>query len=206
MSWARRSLLLAFVAVATPALAQPRGQRAADADSVRRGLEAQYQAALIRERRLADEREQRLIADAEARLTRARAAADAAQGEARAVQAELEAARADFAQLVEGIASRDAAARAEIDTYRREAADMVARSNPEKLAALQRFADGDRVGAWPVIQEITERSVCARLRAANEAARADDDERARLAAEMREPPPERTPETPLPQMCERTPI
>lgn len=203
MTWARRSLLLSILAVATPAFAQPRGAQAANADSVVRGLEAQYQAALIRERRLADDREQRLIADAEARLTRARAAADAAQGEARAVQAELEAARADYANLVAGIASRDAAARAEIDTYRREAADMVARANPEKLAALQRFADGDRVGAWPVLQEITERSVCARLAAANAAARADDDERIRLAQEMGQPAPERTPETPLPAMCTR---
>lgn len=89
----------------------------ADADdaAVVRGLEAQYQAALIRERRLADDREQRLIADAEARLSRARAAADAAQGEAAQVQAELAAARADYAALVESIAQRDGAARAEIE-------------------------------------------------------------------------------------------
>ncbi len=159
------------------------------AESTIRGLEAQYQASLIRERRLADDREQRLIAEAEARLTRARAAADAAQGDARAVQAELEAARAAYADLVSSIAQRDAAARAEIDAYKNEAAEMVARANPEKLAALQRFADGDRVGAWPVIEEITQRSVRARLAAADAAAAADRAEIERLRREKDHPQP-----------------
>ena len=158
-------------------------------ESTIRGLEAQYQASLIRERRLADDREQRLIADAEARLTLARAAADAAQGDARAAQAELEAARAAFSDLVGGIAQRDAAARAQINAYRAEAAEMVARASPEKLAALQRFADGDRVGAWPVIEEITQRSVRARLAAAEAAAAADRAEIERLRREKEQTQP-----------------
>ncbi len=158
----------------------------ADADdaAVVRGLEAQYQAALIRERRLADDREQRLIADAEARLSRARAAADAAQGEAAQVQAELAAARADYAALVESIAQRDGAARAEIEHYRREAENLVARASPEMRAALERFADGDRVGAWPVIEAETQARVRARLAAAEAAAESDRAEIERLRREM----------------------
>ena len=120
-------------------------------ERVARGLEAQYQAALIRDRRLADDRELRLIADYEARLTQARRRADSRVAGA---QAELERARADYAQLVETIALRDAASRAEIEAYRAEAQGLAAEATPERLAALQRFADGDRVGAWPALETI----------------------------------------------------
>ena len=164
----------------------PRTAVQAANDAVVRGLEAQYQAALIRERRLADDREQRLIADAEARLSRARAAADAARGDAAAVQAELNAARADYATLVESIAQRDASARAEIENYRREAENLVARASPEMRRALERFADGDRVGAWPIIEAETQARVRARLAAAEQAAAADLAEIERLRREMEE--------------------
>jgi hypothetical protein len=187
---AAAGLALALFAAITPAFADPPSvaQQAADA-SVVRGLEAQYQAALIRERRLADDREQRLIAEAEARLTRARAAADAARGDAAAIQTELAAARDEYATLVETIAQRDASARAEIDSYRREAENLVARASPEMRAALERFADGDRIGAWPVIEQETQARVRARLDAAERAAAADLEEVERLRREMQEQNP-----------------
>lgn len=150
------SLVLALAgAVALPgAQAQPvlaATQISLEAARVARGLEAQYQAALIRERRLADDRELALITSYEARLRTARARAD--QRDAGAA-ADLEQARAQYAQLVEGIALRDAASRAEIAAYKAEAQGLAARATPERLAALQRFADGDRVGAWPVLEAL----------------------------------------------------
>lgn len=176
--------------IADPAAAQPtRVLDQANAEITVRGLEAQYQAALIRERRLADDREQTLIADAEARLRRARAEVDAVRGDTVAAQEELSAARRDYATLVEQIAQRDAGTRAEIETYRREAAQLVARSDPQRAAALQRFADGDRVGAWPIIEELTRASVRARLLAADAAAAADLAEIERLRLEVESPSP-----------------
>jgi tetratricopeptide (TPR) repeat protein len=147
-------LVLASAGAAPEAIAQQTSaaaQISVEAQRVARGLEAQYQAALIRERRLADDRELRLIADYEARLTQARQRADS---RAAGAQAELERARADYAQLVETIALRDAASRAEIEAYRAEARGLAAEASPERLAALQRFADGDRLGAWPVLEAL----------------------------------------------------
>ena len=46
----------------------------ADRDNVVRGLEAQFQVGLIRERKLADDREDQLLSGAEARLLKARTA------------------------------------------------------------------------------------------------------------------------------------
>lgn len=178
---------VALVCAATPSAAQvraPAGELSVEQARVIAGLEAQFQAALIRERRLADDRENRLLDEGEARLARARAAADAAAGEASEVEAELDAARRDFANLTESIAQRDALFQAQLAAYRSEAADMVVRSTPERLAALQRFADGDRVGAWPVIEDLTQASVRARLSAAEQASEADSAEVERLRDEM----------------------
>lgn len=51
-------------------------------------------------------------------------------------------------------------------------------------AALERFADGDRVGAWPVIEAETQARVRARLAAAEAAAESDRAEIERLRREM----------------------
>lgn len=139
---------IAAFALATSATAQPASQLR---DSTTRGIEAQYAAAQVRERRLADDRERRLLDQAEARLVLARADFD--RERAGAAQ-ELEAARAEFARIANEYALRDATARAEIEAYRAEARAMVAEATPERLAAMQRFADGDRVGAWPVLEQL----------------------------------------------------
>ena len=89
---------------------------------------------------------------------------------------ELGAARADYAKLAAGIVQRDAAAQAEIEAYRAEAEQRVAKATPEELAALQQFADGDRVVAEPVLMGIRDARKRATLKAA--AMRIARDERA----------------------------
>lgn len=149
------------------ACAQAAGQAQADRDALIRGLEAQFQVALIRDRKMADDRESALIDQAEARLKAARAAADAATGDAKKANAELADARAAYASLAESITQHDAEAQAAIAAYKAEAENLAAGATPDKLAALQRFADGDRVGAWPVIEALTDAEDTAIEAAAN---------------------------------------
>jgi tetratricopeptide (TPR) repeat protein len=145
----------------------------ADRETVVRGLEAQYAAVLIKERKLADDRETRLLGAAEARLVKARAELSAVKRES---AVELSAARADYAKLAGEIVQRDAAAHTEIEAYRAEAEQRVAHATLEELAALQQFADGDRVVAEPVLMAIREARKRATLKAAQ--MRIAQDERA----------------------------
>jgi tetratricopeptide (TPR) repeat protein len=147
---------LLTIAATTPlappiADAAPSAAIAEDRAQLVRGLEAQYQSTIIHERRLADDRETRLIADYEIRLKAARTRAD--QGVAGA-RAELEACRGQYAALVGAVAERDAASHAELAAYHAEVQAMAATATPERTQALQRFADGDRVGAWPVLEAL----------------------------------------------------
>jgi len=103
---------------------------------------------------MADDRETQLIGALEARLKAARAQADAARGDARAANAELASARDAYAKLAAQVAQRDPTAQADITAFHAQAQTLAAKASPEKLAALQRFADGDRAGAWPVIASI----------------------------------------------------
>ena len=145
----------------------------ADRETVARGLEAQYAAVLIKERKLADDRETRLLGAAEARLTKARGELSAVKRDS---AAELSAARADYARLATEIVQKDAASQTEIEAYRAEAEQRVAQATPEELAALQQFADGDRVVAEPVLMSIREARKRATLKAAE--MRIAQDERA----------------------------
>ena len=145
----------------------------ADRETVVRGLEAQYAAVLIKERKIADDRETRLLGAAEVRLTKARVELSVAKRES---AAELSAARADYVKLAGEIVHRDAVAQAEIEAYRAEAKQRVAQATPEELAALQQFADGDRVVAEPVLMAIREARKRATLKAAE--MRIAQDERA----------------------------
>ena len=138
----------------------------AEASGVAKALEVQYQAALIKERRLADDREQRLLEQQQATLRTMRIRFD--QGIAGA-NTELARAREEFAALVSRIADRDASVRIEIDAYRIEAQRLARTASPELLDAYQRFADGDRVGAWPAIESLTQANVRARMAAAGAA-------------------------------------
>ena len=175
------ALCIAGGAVAPPALvwAQTNVVAQSQAASVAAGLAAQYQATLIRERRLADDRETRLLEQAEARLRQARAQADA---RAAGAEAALVVARTEYASLCAQLTAQEASLRTEIEAYRAEALGIAARATPERLAALARFADGDRVGAWPVIEDLMQASVRARMAAAAGAAAVE----VREVADLRE--------------------
>jgi len=126
----------------------------ADRQALVQGLQAQYEVALIRERKIADDRETELIATLESRLKAARVQADAAKGDARAANAALALARADYANLAGQIAQKDPATATDVAVYHAQAEGDAAQASPAKLAALQRFADGDRIGAWPIIDAL----------------------------------------------------
>jgi tetratricopeptide (TPR) repeat protein len=148
------ALLAAVALVPPPLLAQPAAAQQADRQALIQGLQAQYEVALIRERKMADDRETQMIGVLEARLRAARVQADAARGDARQAKVALVLARADYARLAAQVAGRDPGAQAEIAAYRAQAQTITAQASPEKLAALQRFADGDRTGAWPLLASI----------------------------------------------------
>jgi tetratricopeptide (TPR) repeat protein len=154
---------MALVASAAPVVVRAQPAAAADADrqQVVQGLQAQYEVALIRERKMADDRETQLIGALEARLKAARAQADAAKGSAAAANAQLAAARSDYAKLAGQITARDPATQADVAAHQAQSEADVAQASPQKLAALQRFADGDRVGAWPQLQALTEAEMSA---------------------------------------------
>lgn len=139
--------LLAAGAAPAPARAQAPAP-AADRQALIAGLQAQYEVSLIRERKMADDRETQMIAALEARLRAARAQADAAKGSAQQANAALAQARADYARLAGQIADRDPGVQADVAHYDQQTEREAADASPEKLAALQRFADGDRVAAW----------------------------------------------------------
>jgi len=148
-------------AAPTPLPAQPLAIQAADRQALVQGLQAQYEVALIRERKMADDRETQQIGALEARLRAARAQADAARGDARQANAALASARSDLATLAAQVVRHDAGAQAEVATLQDQARAVTAKASPEKLAALQRFADGDRVGAWPTLQSLTDAEIAA---------------------------------------------
>jgi tetratricopeptide (TPR) repeat protein len=128
----------------------------ADRQALVQGLQAQYEVALIRERKIADDRETQLIGALESKLRAARAGAAAAKGDARAAYAALAAARSDYAKLAAQIVQKDPATVSDVAEYHAQAESVAAQASPQMLAALQRFADGDRTGAWPIIQSLTD--------------------------------------------------
>jgi len=143
--------LIAGATATAPVSAQSAAAAQADRAALVQGLQAQYEIALIRERKLADDRETEMIAALEARLKQARAAVDAAKGDARAANAQLAALRADYARLAAQVSRQDASIQTAVAAAQVEAEHVAAQASPEMAAALQRFADGDRVGAWPTI-------------------------------------------------------
>jgi tetratricopeptide (TPR) repeat protein len=156
LAGALAAVLLAGSAPAAFAQGQtPAGQEAAR-QALAQGLAAQYEVALIRERKLADDRETEQIGALEARLKAARAQANAVGAAARAQTASLESARAEYAQMAARVVQHDPTAQIDVDALRQQAASVAAKASPQMAAALQRFADGDRTGAWPDLQKLTE--------------------------------------------------
>jgi hypothetical protein len=134
--------------------AAPLAEAQADRSALVQGLQAQFEATLIRERKLADDRELSLMSALEAQLRQARAKVDAAKGDAGAAKAALTSARSDYAQLAALLSARDTTARADIAAHQAQAEADADQASPALAAALQRFADGDRLGAWPTIEAL----------------------------------------------------
>ncbi|HWA61014.1 MAG TPA: hypothetical protein VG939_06545 [Caulobacteraceae bacterium] len=174
----RRAALLTVAVILAAGAAASQPGPAGDGGDVLRTLDAQFQVALIRERRLADNRELRILTAGEARLKQAHAALAAARGDARQARAELRAARDAFARQVEQIAQRDAEIQAQTRAYRQQVEDLTRTADPELAAAVNAYADGDRVAAFPVI----ERVLLAQNRAAEAGVAARNAERLRQIA------------------------
>ena len=161
--------------------AAPLAEAQADRSALVQGLQAQFEATLIRERKLADDRELSLMSALEAQLRQARAKVDAAKGDAGAAKAALASARSDYAELAALLSARDTSARADIAAHQAQAQADADQASPALAAALQRFADGDRLGAWPTIEAL--------ITAAGAEKGATDESRAagqRRLAELRE--------------------
>ena len=70
--------------------------------------------------------------------------------------------RIAFQQTVAAVQIRETSTRAELDIYRAEMGNTLARASPEMLEALQLFADGEFERAWPLIAAETEAHAIAR--------------------------------------------
>jgi tetratricopeptide (TPR) repeat protein len=173
MTFAFKPPIIAFALIFCAApVAQPERDASpsfsADTQSeVVRALETRFQAALIKERRLADDRELELIANAEDKLKRARQDFDEKiSGAERA----LDRARNEYAQIVSSIAQREAAYKVELAAWREETLNLTASASPELQQAYIRFADGDQEAAYELIARLTQAQVQARMAAAAQVA------------------------------------
>ena len=105
-------------------------------------------------------------------------------------QQQLDALTAERLQLVREIENRDAEFKAELAEYRLAVAGLAASPSPERRAALERYADGDRLGAFPILEELTRAETEARRKAAEKMANLqsakDYRELAALAADMQD--------------------
>lgn len=100
------------------------------------------------------------------RLEAAERALRTAQATGATAQAELARLESEKKALSDEIAAKDQAYAQEIAAYRELMTGVVSNAGPEKLTALERYATGDRIGAFPVLQQITEAENAARDRAA----------------------------------------
>lgn len=82
--------------------------------------------------------------------------------ELRLARAAVEAARIEQAETYERGSRVRAISGAEDQALQARVKSLVEDATPEKLAALQRFADGDRIGAWPILEVIHEIQVRAK--------------------------------------------
>lgn len=175
----RATILLFALVCAAPAVAQTQAAALATA------VEAQYRAAVLRERRIADERELALIAQAETDMRAARTALGAARSESAAANAALEQARADYVRVVNAIPIEDATLRVELEAFRAEIAGRLPEATPDLIEAYRQFADGDRASAWTTLEALLRARAQARRAAARAVAGQEMRQLARLRLVMR---------------------
>lgn len=146
-------------------------------------------ASLARAQRKADEREQDLLEQLERKdrqLRRSLAAAQAGSTQMAQLRTELAGVTAERERLVAELTSRDRAFQAELAEYRRLVAELANSPNPERRAALERYADGDRSGAFATLKELTRIEEAAGEKAVKLRAAARHREQAALAADMKD--------------------
>src|SRR3954454_14406275 len=107
-------------------------------------------AAVASVQRIADEREEKLFAELNAKDRRLRSE----QSTRKAAQRELAEVTEARQHLVDEIAARDRKFAAEIAEYRRQVASIADSPDPRKREALKRYADGDRAGGFDALVAI----------------------------------------------------
>lgn len=108
------------------------------------------------------------------------------RGQAQASAAELTRLQAEKAALADQIADQNRDFAAELAAYRELMTGLVTQASPEKHQALERYASGDRLGAFPILEQITYAENTARDKAAATiAAEADARRRAANAENLR---------------------
>jgi tetratricopeptide (TPR) repeat protein len=130
-------------------------------------------AVIARERKIADERELRLLDKYQAKDQELRAALKQVGTSAtklKELQQDREKLAQDRLRLTKDLVARSREFEMELAAYR-EAVTGIARSpSPEKRDALRRYADGDRKGAYAVLEDITEAENASRMKAARDVA------------------------------------
>ncbi len=179
-------------AASTPAAAAPAAAEA-DRDQADRALIEQLTAAraadLARERKRADDRELEKLE----KLEEQDKALRAALAKVSATRAQLDKTRRQRDELarerralVDELTARDRLLEAEVTAYREAVTKLAETPNAKKRAALQRYADGDRIGGFAVLEDITRAENDARAKTAAIANAANLRELAALAYEMKD--------------------
>ena len=75
-------------------------------------------------------------------------------GKSKSAQAELQRVSAERQRLIDEIAARDRKFAAELADYRKQVTSIANSPDPRKRAALARYAEGDRAGAFDALVEI----------------------------------------------------
>jgi len=114
---------------------------------------------IVRERSLASARENEILSrltEREAELRLVRDDLSLSQKKHVAVLEQLSQVLAEKAELVEKIAQRDRSFEVELAEFRSAMTSLAESKDPRIRGALERFAAGDRVGAFPVIADIVQ--------------------------------------------------
>ena len=130
----------------------PQADVAAETRALVQRLVLDRAAAIAAVQRIADEREERLFAELAVKDRRLRAES----GSRAAAQTDLARVTAERQRLVDEIATRDRQFAAEIAEYRKQVASIANSPDPRKRAALERYAEGDRAGAFEALLAIQE--------------------------------------------------
>ncbi len=182
--------MLCGAAVPAPSVAHAQPAAAEDLNAEQRSLIEQLTAdkamSVARERRLADEAQERLYAVLATKDRALRAAEVRAKGRAAELarlRRERDGITRQREQLIAALTDRDRTLEAEVRAYRETVTGLALSPDPRKQAALQRFADGEQAEALADLDLIADADRAARRKAADLAEAANRRPVARLAVE-----------------------